>query len=302
MTLVILAAGMGSRYGGMKQIDPINDDGNFIIDFSVYDAIKAGFTKVVFIIKEENLNDFKETIGNRIGKYIDVEYAFQRINDVPDWFTVPEGRTKPWGTTHAMMSIIGIVNEPFAVINSDDFYGRESFEILAKHLRKYDGYQDVKPQFCMAGYRLKNTVTEHGAVNRGVCNLNDKGHLINITETREIVPIGDGKAEYPCGDKKGIVDLDSVVSMNCWGFTPEIFPYLKAEFDRFLNNITNPLKDESYLTDVIDIMIKNDACDVIVYNTNATWLGVTYQEDKPSVVAGIKKLIDTGVYPDRLWK
>ena len=160
MTLVILAAGMGSRYGGMKQIDPITNDGNFIIDFSIYDAIKAGFNKVVFIIKEENLNDFKETIGNRINKHIEVEYAFQRIHDVPEWFSVPQERTKPWGTTHALMSIIGIVNEPFAVINSDDFYGCESFQILANHLKNVD--KSKKSQFCMAGYKLKNTVTENG--------------------------------------------------------------------------------------------------------------------------------------------
>ena len=301
MTLVILAAGMGSRYGGMKQIDPITDDGNFIIDFSIFDAIHAGFDKVVFIIKEDNLNDFKETIGNRISKYIKVEYAFQRINDVPEWFEVPSGRTKPWGTTHAMMSIIDTVNEPFAVINSDDFYGRDAFEILAEHLQKAEG-ETSKPQFCMAGYKLKNTVTEHGAVNRGICNVNPKGNLVNIVETREIVPIENGKAEYPEEDKKIQLDLDTVVSMNCWGFTPELFPYLSAEFDRFLHNIQNPLKDESYLTDVVDVMIKNDACDVVVYRTNACWLGVTYAQDKPAVVAGIKKLIDEGIYPKHLWK
>ena len=302
MTLVILAAGMGSRYGGLKQIDPMNADGDFIIDFSIYDAIKAGFNKVVFIIKEENLNDFKETIGNRINKYIDVDYAFQRIDDVPKWFSVPAERTKPWGTTQAMMSIIGIVNEPFAVINSDDFYGREAFEIIAEHLRKVENSGETKPQFCMAGYKLKNTVTEYGAVNRGVCNINEHGHLANIVEVKEIVPVGKGKAEYPNGNDKITLDLETIVSMNCWGFTPDLFPHLSAEFDRFLHKINNPLKDESYLPNVIDSMIKSDACDVVVYNTNATWLGVTYAEDKPAVVAGMKKLIEEGVYPNHLWK
>ena len=300
MTLVILAAGMGSRYGGMKQIDPVNNDGNFIIDFSIYDAIKAGFNKVVFIIKEENLNDFKDTIGNRINKYIDVEYAFQKIQDVPEWFHPPLERTKPWGPTQALMSIANIVNEPFAVINSDDFYGREAFEIIAEHL-KIVVNTSGKPRFGMVGYRLKNTVTKHGAVNRGICKVNADGRLTNILETKNIVPIGNGKAEYPNGDEKGTLDLDTIVSMNCWGFTPEIFPYLSAEFDKFLKNTQNPLKEESYLTDVIDVMIKNDACDIIVYNTNASWLGVTYQEDKPAVVAGIKKLIENGVYPEHLW-
>jgi dTDP-glucose pyrophosphorylase len=233
MTLVILAAGMGSRYGGMKQIDPINDYGNFIIDFSIYDAIKAGFNKVVFIIKKENLNDFKETIGNRINKYIQVEYAFQRLSNVPTWFTVSEKRAKPWGTTQAILSVADIVNEPFAVINSDDFYGREAFEILAEHLKNLDKYN--KPQFCMVGYRLKNTVTEHGAVNRGICNVDKQGHLVNITETKGIVPIGDGLAEYTDGNKTSTINLDQVVSMNCWGFTPDLFPYLSKEFDKFLD-------------------------------------------------------------------
>ena len=203
---------------------------------------------MVFIIKEENLNDFKDTIGNRINQYIDVEYAFQRLSDIPEWFNVPSERTKPWGTTQAIMSIIDIVNEPFAVINSDDFYGREAFEIIAEHLRNINN--DGKPQFCMAGYRLKNTVTEHGAVNRGVCNIDEHAHLINIVEAREIVPVGNGKAEYPDGDRKIELDLDTVVSMNCWGFTPELFPHLTAEFERFLHNIKNPLKDESYLTNL----------------------------------------------------
>ena len=300
MTLVILAAGMGSRYGGMKQIDPVNKDGNFIIDFSIYDAIKAGFNKVVFIIKEENLNDFKDTIGNRINKYIDVEYAFQRIQDVPEWFNVPKERTKPWGTTHALMSIANIVNEPFAVINSDDFYGSEAFEILAKHLKNVEN-TNCKFRFCMVGYRLENTVTKHGAVNRGICNINDDGHLANIVETKNIVSIGNGKAEYPCGETKATLNLDTTVSMNCWGFTPALFSHLSAEFDKFLINIQNPLKEESYLTDVVDVMIKSNACDVIVYNTNASWLGVTYQEDKPTVVAGISKLIENGAYPKHLW-
>ena len=299
MTLVILAAGMGSRYGGMKQIDPINDDGNFIIDFSIYDAIKSGFNKVVFIIKEENLTDFKETIGNRISEHIDVQYVFQKIDNVPEWFELPAGRTKPWGTTQALMSIIGVVNEPFAVINSDDFYGSESFEILASHLKANN--HSSKPQFCMAGYKLKNTITEYGTVNRGICNVDNKAHLINIVETREIKPTENGKAEYPIGDEKGVLDLDTTVSMNCWGFTPELFPYLTKEFEEFLQNIENPLKDESYLTSVIDHMIKENACDVIVYNSNASWLGVTYAEDKPAVVAGIKKLINQGVYPKHLW-
>ena len=301
MTLVILAAGMGSRYGGMKQIDPITDDGNFIIDFSIYDATKSGFNKVIFVIKEENLNDFKESIGNRINKHIDVEYAFQKISNVPDWFTVPNNRIKPWGTTQAILSVADIINEPFAVINSDDFYGRESFEILANHLNQCKS-NSSKPQFCMAGYRLGNTVTENGTVNRGICNIDENRHLVNIVETRGIKPSENGLGEYSDGNKKITISLDTIVSMNCWGFTPELFPYLKKEFEKFLKEIKDPLKDESYLPNVVDVMIKNNACDVTVYNTNACWLGVTYAEDKPAVVAGINKMIKEGFYPEHLWK
>ena len=301
MTLVILAAGMGSRYGGLKQIDPINENGEYIIDYSIYDAIKMGFDKFVCIIKREIYDVFRETFGKRIEKYIDVEYAFQRICDVPEWFNVPPERIKPWGTTQALLSIADIVHEPFAVINSDDFYGREAFETIAEHLKKIDGYNG-KPQYCMAGYKLRNTVTENGAVNRGICSISDRGHLLNIVEAKEIVPVGNGKAMYPDGDKYIELDLETVVSMNCWGFTPELFTHLNAEFNRFLYNINNPLKDESYLTDVVDVMIKRDDCDVVVYNTNACWLGVTYAEDKPAVVAGIQKLIEAGIYPKHLWK
>lgn len=299
MTLVILAAGMGSRYGGMKQIDPINEDGNFIIDFSIYDAIKSGFDKVVFIIKEENLEVFKQTIGNRISKHIKVEYAFQRISDVPEWFDLPNNRIKPWGTTQAILSSEACVNEPFAVINSDDFYGRESFEIIANHLNSTCNAK--KPQFCMAGYLLKNTVTEHGSVNRGICNVDENGLLLDIEEAREISLNEKGVALYPVGEISRVLSPDTIVSMNCWGFTPDIFKYMKMEFERFLKNIKNPAKDESYLADVIDMVIKNDFCDIVVYNTNATWLGVTYPQDKPTVVRGIKKLINDGVYPEHLW-
>lgn len=300
MTLVILAAGMGSRYGGMKQIDPINDEGDFIIDFSIYDAINVGFNKVVFIIKEENLADFKNTIGNRISKHIDVQYAFQKMSDVPDWFEISLDRVKPWGTTQALLSVKDMVNEPFAVINSDDFYGREAFEIIAEHLQKTNNSLGSH-EFAMVGYRLKNTITEHGSVNRGICNVDKNGHLVNIVETKGIIPVENETAEYQMDGKKLILNLDTIVSMNCWAFTPHIFPHLKSEFDRFLKNIKNPSTDESYLTDVIDIMIKNGSCDIVVYNTNASWLGVTYPEDKPAVVAGIKKLIENGIYPKHLW-
>lgn len=300
MTLVILAAGMGSRYGGMKQIDPITEDGNFIIDFSVYDAIRSGFDKVVFVIKEENLNSFKETIGNRINKYIKVEYAFQKISDLPNGFTPSCERVKPWGTTHAILSSAPYVKEPFAVINSDDFYGKESFEIISEHLKK--SHDSDKPQFCMAGYLLKNTLTEHGSVNRGICKVDSDNKLCGIAEAKGIYEGNDGKAHYLKDGTVIDLDFDTVVSMNCWGFTPEIFKYMSEEFTEFLSNIKNPEKDESYLADVLDKMIKNGNCDITVCKTDACWLGVTYADDKPTVIKGIQKLIDDGIYPTHLWK
>lgn len=300
MTLVILAAGMGSRYGGMKQIDPITDDGNFIIDFSIFDAIRAGFNKVVFVIKEENLEIFKETVGNRISKHISVEYAFQKLDSVPSWFSVPEERKKPWGTTHAVLSARPYVNEPFAVINSDDFYGREAYEIIAKHLNNAKS-ENGKLQFCMAGYLLKNTMTENGSVNRGACELDENKHLIDIVEAREISWGGDGIPCYPSENSMTQLSEETVVSMNCWGFTPELFEHLQTSFEDFLKNTQNPVKDELYLADVLDKMIKDGDCDITVYNTDAVWLGVTYAEDKPAVVQGIKNFIDQGIYPKHLW-
>lgn len=300
MTLVILAAGMGSRYGGMKQIDPITDDGNFIIDFSIFDAIRAGFDKVVFVIKEENLEIFKETVGNRISKHISVEYAFQKLYSVPSWFSVPEERKKPWGTTHAVLSARPYVNEPFAVINSDDFYGREAYEIIAKHLNNVKS-ENGKLQFCMAGYLLKNTMTENGSVNRGACELDENKHLIDIVEAREISWGDDGIPCYPSENSMKQLSEETVVSMNCWGFTPELFEHLQSSFEDFLKNTQNPVKDELYLADVLDKMIKDGDCDITVYNTDAVWLGVTYAEDKPAVVQGIKDFIDQGIYPKHLW-
>ena len=301
MTLVILAAGMGSRYGGMKQIDPITESGDFIIDFSIFDAIRAGFDKVVFVIKEENLEVFKETVGNRINKHISVEYAFQRLEDVPSGFAIPEERRKPWGTTHAVLSAAPYVHEPFAVINSDDFYGAEAYKIIAEHLKNSEA-KNGKLQFCMVGYLLKNTMTENGSVNRGVCDVDDDGHLVDIVEAREISHAENGKPSYPDGETIKELSEDTVVSMNCWGFTPEVFDHLRKDFELFLHNTPNPAKDELYLADVLDKMVKNGECDITVYNTNATWLGVTYADDKPAVVNGIKEFINQGVYPERLWK
>lgn len=295
MTLVILAAGMGSRYGGLKQIDPISDKGEFIIDFSIYDAIKAGFDKVVFVIKKENYADFAETVGNRVAKSIKVEYAFQDINDLPEGFSVPEGRTKPWGTAHAVLSAKNCVTDNFAVINSDDFYGRDAFMKLAAHLKNAD-----KGHLCMVGYVLDNTLTENGTVSRGECTVDDKGYLVDVTERTTIKRDGD-MAAY---EEDGVwhrIPKDTIVSMNCIGFTPAVFEHIEKGFVDFLEKKGNELKSEYYIPTAIKEMMQSGAADVKVYSTDAVWYGVTYHEDKEKVQSSIRKMIADGIYPSGLW-
>ena len=301
MTLVVLAAGMGSRYGGLKQIDPITPNGEFIIDFSVYDAIKAGFDKVVFIIKRENLEDFKETIGSRISSKIKVEYAFQAIDKFVPAETIPEGRTKPWGTTHAILCAKDKLTDNFAVINSDDFYGREAFEIIATHLKDAKDNDD-KVNSAMVRYVLGNTLTENGTVSRGVCKISDEGMLENIVETTKIMPDGE-TAAYIEDEKKYPLSYNTIVSMNFWGFTPSILPLLEKSFSEFIGKIPeNPLKCECFLPMSVGEAVHAGDSVVKVYSTNSKWYGVTYSEDKEKVVAGLRALIDAGEYPDGLWK
>ena len=300
MTLVILAAGMGSRYGGLKQIDPITDHGEFIIDFSIFDAVKAGFDKVVFIIKEENYDAFRETVGARVEPYIKVEYAFQDIYDIPAEFSVPEGRQKPWGTSHALLCAEKFVTDNFAVVNADDFYGRDAFVKLAAHLK------DMKPtdtDYCMVGYVLRNTLTENGTVSRGRCVTDEKGMLTSITELTKIKTSGDD-AQYL--DENGEwVDLsgDTVVSMNCWGLTPAVFEGLRCGFNAFLaSEKGKELKSEYYLPGSVDELMKAGECQVKVYATDAAWYGVTYSEDKEGVKNSLRALMQSGEYPEKLWK
>lgn len=301
MTLVVLAAGMGSRYGGLKQIDPITKNGEFIIDFSVYDAIKAGFDKVVFIIKEENLADFEETIGSRISSKIKVEYAFQSIDRFVPETALPEGRTKPWGTTHALLCAKDKIDDNFVVINSDDFYGREAFEIISEHLKNAKDKNGVA-NAAMVGYVLGNTLTENGTVSRGVCKISDDGMLENIVETTKIMPDGP-QAAYLEDDKKYPLPYETIVSMNFWGFTPAILPLLEESFSEFIARIPeNPMKCECYLPMSVGDSMHAGKSDIKVYSTNAKWYGVTYSEDKEKVVAGLRALIDAGEYPDGLWK
>lgn len=302
MTLVILAAGMGSRYGGMKQLDPMTDAGEFIIDFSIRDAIDAGFDHVVFIIKEENLALFKETVGNRVARYVRVSYAFQKLETLPEGFSVPEGRVKPWGTGHAVWCVKDLVKDNFAVINADDFYGRDAFVRLAEHLRtaKEDG---GVAHHCMIGYYLENTLTENGTVSRGECVVDANGMLQSVTERTKILR-RETDAAYLAEDGETWIPLplDTVVSMNCWGFTPAIFADMERSFSEFLSTMgENTQKCEYYLPATVDGQRASGLCDVRVYPTTARWHGVTYAEDKASVKAAIHALVESGEYPARLW-
>ncbi len=299
MTLLILAAGMGSRYGGLKQLDPITDKGEFIIDFSVYDAIVSGFDKIVFVIKEENLDEFRDTIGKRFENKVKVEYAFQKLDDLPAGHTVPEGRVKPWGTAQAMLAARNIVKEPFAVINADDFYGRNAYESLAGHFKGEKASSDVS-DYCMVGYVLENTLTENGTVSRGVCEVND-GYLVDVTERTKISRDGD-TAVYTEDDVAVNIPLDCIVSMNCWGFTPDIFAKVMVGFDKFLNENPNNMKGEYYLPFAVREIMDKGECTVKVYESKDSWYGVTYREDRASVVASLKALKDNGTYPEELNK
>ena len=300
-TLVIMAAGMGSRYGGLKQIDPVDSLGNKIIDFSIFDAIRAGFKKVIFIIKKENLDDFKTCIGDIVKDHIEVEYCFQELTNIPEGFSVPEGRVKPWGTAHAVLSAIDSVDGPFAVINADDFYGKEAFSKIHDYLTSTE--DDEKYRYAMVGYKLINTLTENGSVSRGVCSTDEEGYLTDIEEKTKIIKTNTGAA-FTDNDSDYIdIAPDTIVSMNMWGFSKSFLSELKSAFKSFMENDVdlNPLKAECYLPFVVDDLIKADKATVKVLTSSDKWFGVTYKEDKPFVVESIQALKNKGVYPDKLW-
>ena len=299
MTLLILAAGIGSRYGGLKQLDPITDKGEFIIDFSVYDAVSSGFDKVVFVIKEENLEIFRETIGSRIESKVKVEYVFQKLDDIPEGFTVPEGRTKPWGTAQAMLAARNAVKEPFAVINADDFYGRSAFASLFDHFKNVDNSNSIS-KYCMVGYVLENTLTENGTVSRGVCKV-ENGYLVDVIERTKISRCGD-TAVYADGEENVKIPLDSIVSMNCWGFTPDIFDKVQEGFARFLSEPSTDIKREYYLPFAVKEIMDKGECSVRVYSSLDSWYGVTYHEDREFVVNSLARLKQDGTYPQELNK
>ena len=302
-TLVIMAAGMGSRFGGgIKQLEPMGPNGEIIMDYSIYDAIEAGFNKVVFVTRKDLLETFKEVIGNRIEKVIPVEYAFQEIEYVPEGFEVPAGRTKPWGTGQAILACKGIVTDPFLVINADDYYGKTAFKLIHDYL-VLDHKSDKKYDFCMAGFILGNTLSDNGAVTRGICVVDENEHLIGVNETSGIVKTADGAA---CDDANGnqvACDPKSHVSMNMWGFTPDFLDELESGFKEFLSNIKEgDIKAEYLLPTIVDQLIKSNQANVSVLETKDKWFGVTYKEDKPVVVQSIKKLIEEGKYPEKLYK
>jgi hypothetical protein len=299
MTLVILAAGMGSRYGGLKQLDPMTAHGEFIIDFSIFDAIRAGFDRVIFIIKRENYSLFKQTVGDRVSSHIKVEYAFQDLRDLPEGFSVPAGRSKPWGTTHALLSCAGLLDyDNFAVINADDFYGAESYEVIASHLRRAD---PAGTDWCMAGYILGNTLTDHGHVSRGVCVTSPSGSLLDIDERTKIYRRVDGAVVFLDGDAEKVTDPGAYVSLNFWGFTPRVMEYLDKSFTEFLKVSGGELRSECYIPVTVKEALADKFASVKVLPTPASWYGVTYIEDKPFVTEAIARLIAVGKYPDGLW-
>lgn len=294
-TLLVLAAGMGSRYGGLKQIEPVGPSGEAIIDYSVFDAIRAGFGKLVFVIRKDIEQAFKEFVGSRFEKHIPVEYAYQELDKIPAGFAVPAGRSKPWGTTQAVLMTEGVINEPFAMINADDFYGAESYRVLAEHLKS--GSED----YAMVGFVLRNTLSDFGTVARGVCQVNEAGYLTGIVEMTAIARDGN-QAKNTDGEGK-VTQLtgNEPVSMNYWGFTPRIYGQLRDYFTKFLKENGSDLKKECYIPNTVNDIIVAGQGKVKVLKSNDPWFGVTYREDHAYVVESIKQLVKEGKYPEKLW-
>lgn len=299
-TLLILAAGMGSRYGGLKQVDPVGPSGETIMDYSVFDAVRAGFGRVVFVIRRDFEDVFKKTIGAKYKGVVEVDYAYQAITDLPTGFIVPRDREKPWGTAHAIRSARKVVKAPFAAINADDFYGRDAFQRLSAFLSVADTAAE-RPRFAMVGYRLGQTLSEHGSVARGVCQVSPEGLLESVTEMTKLVRVAGGAENREDPDEPITLTGEERVSMNLWGFTPALFHALEARFPAWLEmNAGNP-KAEWYIPFVIDEMISEGAAEVEVLPTESSWFGVTYREDKPVVVEAVRKLVEAGEYPVKLW-
>ncbi len=302
-TLVIMAAGIGSRFGeGIKQLTSFGPNKEIIMDYSVHDALEAGFTKIVFVIRKDIYQDFKEIIGNRMEKKIPVSYAFQELADLPEGFSVPEGRKKPWGTGQAILACEPFISEPFAVINADDYYGKDAFKKVYQYLSKADETLSEKFKFCMAGFVLKNTLSEFGGVTRGICHTDDKGRLISIEETRNIVKTPLGAAVQEENGSLREISQESLVSMNFWGFTPDFIAELKRGFRSFLAGIEGrELTAEYLLPTIVDGLLKENRVDLTVLPSMDHWFGVTYKEDVPYVKEQILQRIQAGLYPENLF-
>ena len=297
-TLAILAAGMGSRYGGMKQIDGVGNHGEPIIEFSIYDAYEAGFKKVVLIIKKEHEDLFRKALTDRVSKYMEVEFAYQEMDDLPNGITVPEGRVKPWGTTHALLALRNVVNEPFAIINADDFYGKDAYRVLYQYLAN----EITDDHYAMVGYACKNTLSDSGTVTRGLCK-EENGYLTKIQEIQKIAK-KDGKAVYEENGETITIPDDALVSMNFWGFTPKIFSECESILENYLKDVIteNPLKCEHVIPTAIGDLVSENKCKVKMLSSKDQWFGVTYQEDKPMVMNKIQEMKDANIYPDILWE
>ena len=302
--LVVMAAGMGSRYGGLKQIDPVGNHGQLIIDYSIYDAKRAGFDTVVFVIKHEIEETFREAIGDRLSKIINVKYAYQQLDDLPEGYEVPDGRVKPWGTCHAVLAARKIVDGPFAVVNADDYYGPEGFREIYQYLESHPD-SDGCYEFAMVGYLLGNTVTEYGHVARGICEEDENNYLLKVTERTHIEKMG-ADARFTEDDGKTWTEVpgSTIVSMNLWGFTESFLKEAEARFPKFLDDAlkTNPLKAEYFLPSVVTQLLEEGKARVKVLRSADKWYGVTYKEDKPCVVAAIAEKTASGLYPDKLWE
>ncbi|MGD0346537.1 MAG: sugar phosphate nucleotidyltransferase [Terracidiphilus sp.] len=294
-TLLVLAAGMGSRYGGLKQIDPVGPAGETIIDYSIFDALRAGFGKLVFVIRKDIEEAFREIVGSRFEKRVAVDYVFQSLEDIPPRFTVPAGRTKPWGTTQAILLAADAVHEPFAAINADDFYGAESYRELAVHLTS--GSAD----YAMVGFVLRNTLSDFGSVARGVCQVSPDGYLKDIVELTKIERDGNGARNTDPAGKVTALSGDEPVSMNMWAFTPRVFDQLRQRFEKFLGTSSSDTKAECYIPMTVGELVHAGEARVKVLHSRDSWFGVTYREDRPRVVESIRALIAAGAYPEKLW-
>ncbi len=299
--LVIMAAGMGSRYGGLKQMDPIGPCGEVILHYSIYDAMQAGFRRVIFLIKHEIEADFRSMVGNPVSRHMSVEYAFQQLDALPAGFTPPAGREKPWGTGHAVLCCRDLIDAPFCVINADDYYGPSAFRQAYATLQY--ARDDEKKRYMMVGYLLRNTVTSHGHVARGICEVNENGYLQRVTETTHIVTCCDGILYTEDNKTYYRLDNDTLVSMNMWGFTPSLLDQLESDFTRFLETSAkeNPLKSEFFLPTVVSGMLEREEATVRVLSSLDKWYGVTYREDKPEVMAAIAGMTEDGKYPKPLF-